>query len=285
MSVTTCGGCRKNSVQCRYCTARVPKSEMAFHNLKNHPDVVECEDCGRFFRKGNARKHRRSRKCFAQVCGCDVEDAQLEHCRRGRQFDKAIWLHHSRKHKIPTEQYQEVELHIGEPIIAPCTENFFSPTVIHDLGTERKPNGDSWMKPLVWCGLGRWPSCPFSYQVSRKKECNPWKGKPYAALPTSPQGILVIWNLSEVSEFMDKYALSHDSIDWNRVRDDGYNGIAIMFDKPWNAPDGADMRKYPQAWEWHSNWDVTTCVIWDHVRAFGNRVQLVRPRVGKGFGS
>jgi hypothetical protein len=81
-------------------------------------------------------------------------------------------------------------------------------------------------------------------------------------------------------DFLEKMELTtckdHDKIDWYRVKDAGYYGVAFEFRsvKKLEGFPTDNLYKEMQKYNWHSGFDVETLCVWDH-RAFDNTVYPV----------
>jgi len=116
----------------------------------------------------------------------------------------------------------------------------------------------------IWFSGGSWLFDPYSDQNHDSLgDRNPIK-----IIQTSkPEKILVIKDMSDLESFEEKYLVKgekfvFDYINWNKVRDDGWYGVATHFRKVYHHLGINDNR---HQWQW--SWDVESLVVWD-LRAF-----------------
>lgn len=73
--------------------------------------------------------------------------------------------------------------------------------------------------------------------------------------------------------FPEHRVMDKNQIDFDRVREDGYAGISFGFANVSEL--GLDWSQSRDEFRWHSGYDVTSLMVWDTERAFGNRVYPV----------
>lgn len=88
--------------------------------------------------------------------------------------------------------------------------------------------------------------------------------------------------------FDDKYRIKvkgdnyNLSIHWNRVKEDGYCGLALEFCKIRSlCTDQNSIEKYCSSVHWTDSFDVESLCVWDIDGAFDNKVFLIRLKISK----
>jgi hypothetical protein len=238
----------------------------------NNKSAADCPSC-------NVAKQLQKNDIWFHITSCNALEALLQ----GIALQDFVLPCNQDVVEAPVEKYYPFSASgIGIDKLADTVatqDNFFTPNNRNDsLWNDNKPKG-----PVVWWSRGEWAFDPYHNQKCCEHSEILVNGVNGIAIQ-DPQHILRVRTFADFMLFVDRwmcmgynmYCIPGMGIDWDGIRAAGFAGVSIEFCKLNEAP-GYDPSKctYSKT-EWHSSYDVSSLIVWDCEKAFGNRVHPIR---------